>query len=770
MDTRTDQRLDIAQEDEEQGQALPLFDYLQLLWFRRKVIIAITVFVSVIGYVQVNEIKNIYSATSTLMVGLPESRVVDIQAVLQRDRWYAKAEDEIEVLRSDVLGAKVVKRLNLTSHPEFNPQLQEPEESLFDFLQFLDPRSWVPENWKTSLAEALGREVAREPVASLVPASAEEREALEQQRVVATATRILQSKLALEPVGDSNVIRITVSALDPKIAAAVANDLPEAYILDQLESKFEATQKANAWLTEQLAELEAKVADSERAVVLYREQLGLGQGTGPSILDTQLSDLNSQLIIARAERAEIDARLAQLQRLLAGGGMGVETASEVMSSALVQQLRAQEAHALSRASELSVEYGPKHPRMLQVQAELVEIRDRIRTEVERIAAGLQHEAEFAHTKVESIERNLRAAQGESSEQNKEAIQLRSLEREAAANRALFETFLNRFKETSSTQELQTSDARVLSLAQVPGAPSYPDRNRMLLNYVLVGFLGACGLVLALQLLNPGMTNPEHVQQVLGEFVIGLIPLLPGRTAIYEHVLEKPNSSMVEAINSLKFALALSDPDRPVKAIQVTSSVPEEGKTSLAIALARVVASSGKKVLILDGDLRRSSIAGRIGLQERVKGHKGLSDLVLADGEDLSGFILRDEKGQLDYLPPGTAKFANATDIFSSHRMRTIVDQLKDRYDLVVVDSPPVMAVADARIMGRITDTTIFVVRWDKTPRKVAKAAMSQLRRAEVKVAGVVLQQVDLERYGRIGYGDSGYYYHYGRYGSKYYAG
>jgi capsular exopolysaccharide synthesis family protein len=150
-------------------------------------------------------------------------------------------------------------------------------------------------------------------------------------------------------------------------------------------------------------------------------------------------------------------------------------------------------------------------------------------------------------------------------------------------------------------------------------------------------------------------------------------------------------------------------------------------------------------------------------------HKGLADLVLAGDADLSEFILRDEKGNLDYLPPGTAKYTNATDIFSSHRMASIIELLKSRYDLVVVDTPPVMAVADARIIGRVVDKVIFVVRWDKTPRKVARAALEQLRRADVSLAGIVLQQVDLKRYGRVGYGDSGYYYHYGRYG-KYYSG
>ena len=508
------------------------------------------------------------------------------------------------------------------------------------------------------------------------------------------------------------------------------------------------------------------VVDSERAVEFYRDEYGLAEGSGNTLLDTQVSELSSQLVIARSELAEVNARLNQLRRLLESGDQGAETAAEVMASALVQQLRTQEAQALSRQSELSVELGPKHPRMLQVSAEISEIRERIRDEVQRIAIGLQQEAEFARTRVASLETNLRAARGETSAQNKEAIQLRALEREAAANRTLYQTFLNRFKETSSTQGLESSDARIISAAEVPGWPSSPNRKKLLTQYILLGFFGACGLVLALQMLNPGMMSPEQVQQVLKEYVIGLIPISPNKAVPHDYVLEKPNSGLVEAINSLKFGLALSDPDHPVKAIQVTSSVPEEGKTTLAIALARVMAASGQKVVLIDGDLRRSSIGKKLNMREK---HKGLSDLVLAGDEPLAEFLLRDEKGNVDVIPAGTARYANATDIFSSHRMEEIVVMLKSTYDLIIIDTPPVMAVADARIIGRIVDKTLFVVRWDKTPRKVARAAMELLHRAEVDIAGVVLQQVDLDRYGRMGYGDSGYYYHYGRYG-KYYSG
>jgi capsular exopolysaccharide synthesis family protein len=288
---------------------------------------------------------------------------------------------------------------------------------------------------------------------------------------------------------------------------------------------------------------------------------------------------------------------------------------------------------------------------------------------------------------------------------------------------------------------------------------------MLMTITLGGVAGACALVLLLHVLKPGLRSPEQIQQALGGHVLGVVPLVPGRQKIYDYVLDKPQSGIVESLNSLKFSLALSDPDIQVQTLQVTSSVPEEGKTSLAIALGRVEALSGKKVILVDGDLRRSSIEKKLGVKA---GHKGLSDLVVAGQAELSEYVVKDPRGSIDLLPVGTAEYANAGDIFSSHRMAHIIGQLKQRYDLVIIDAPPVMAVADARIIGRLVDKTLFVVRWDKTPTKVARAALEQLRRYGTEVAGIVLQQVDLKRYRRFGYGDSGYYYHYGRYG-KYYS-
>ena len=265
-----------------------------------------------------------------MLIGVPESQVVDIETVLSGSNSYGEVTSEIEVLRSRVLAAKVIKRLNLLNDPEFNPSLAEPEESLFDFLKYLDPRSWIPASWKKSIKEAMGIETERVEVP--VVASPQEVEDRRQLRLVSRATSILLSKLSVQAVEGSNVINISFSSLNPKTAALLANEIPEAYIVDQLEAKFEATEKANSWLTEQLAELEVKVVESERAVEIYRDQYGLADTSGSSLADAQLSELNSQLIVARASLAEVEARHEQLQRLLQGTTQGVETAAEVMSS------------------------------------------------------------------------------------------------------------------------------------------------------------------------------------------------------------------------------------------------------------------------------------------------------------------------------------------------------------------------------------------------------------------------------------------------------
>jgi capsular exopolysaccharide synthesis family protein len=725
-----------------QEQDPSLADYFHILLFHRRLLFCSAFFMIAVGLIMVLQLTPRYTASSSIMIGVPKTKVVDIEQVLSAGLGNDTAiNSELEVLRSRELAKKLVVKFNLINREEFNPSLRPP-----GLMSRINLRQWIPD----SLKESLGME----PPAQL---SKEEQE----RRQMATAIRIFLEKLKVSPIRLSKVIRISFESNDPKLAAAIANELPEAYIIGQMEAKLNATEKATKWLNEQLTELKEKVAYSERAVEIYRDEYGLTEVQNTGIISSQLSEVNSQLMIAKAERAQAEARLKQVRQLRKKRGSVIESASEVLASSLIQRLREQEAQVTRKASELSVEYGPKHPKILQVNAEIEDIRAKINLEIRKIITGLQNEVEVARSKERSLSESLQELEQRTGVQKKESIQLNALEREAAANRTLFETFLNRFKETSTTTGMEEADARVISKAEIPSGASFPNRKRMFILVVIVSFSAAIGLTFLVYALNPGLLSPEQIENELGLPTIGMIPLVRNKNP-HDYVLTKPHSNFGEALNSLKIALILSGPDEAVKAIQITSSVPGEGKTTLAIAFARLLAKSGKKVVLLDGDLRRATLGNKFQIAATCK---GLTDLLMSTNKNIAEYGFKDDETEVFIIPKGQAEYVNASDVFSSNRMQVLVASLKRNFDYIIIDTPPLMAVSDARIIAQLVDKTVFVIKWDKTPLKVIRAAIQQLQNGRAHLAGCVLQQVNLKRYGS--YGDSGYYYRYGRYKNYY---
>lgn len=740
----------------QQDEPLPLLEYLQLLWFRRWTIIALTVISGISGWVWVNQQTPLYRANSTVMLGSASKGITTPEMMMLAYFSSLKVADEIEVLKSRSLAEKVVQSLDLLSYPEFNPEIADKQPpGLFDWFR---PREWIPLEWQESIGTALDRQ----------PRQAGAEHSIEQdrqKRLLSIAAQRVQDGLVVTNDDYSNVVRIGFSSASPEIAALIANELPEVYIISTLQAKFDATEKATKWLSEQLTDLRQEVEDAERAVEIYRSKYGLTDVGGTTgLVIEQVSVLNSQLIIARAERAEAEARLHQVQQLLAQDGAGAEAATRLSGSTLIQQLRTQELEAQRQVAELSVEYGPKHPRMIQAQAEVRQLLERINDEVEKIETSLQSDVAFAKAREQALEASLAEAEQATGKQNRESIQLRALEREASASRALFETFLEQFKQASAAEGLNEPGARVISKAESPAAPYYPNVQTQTLVFAFSGLVLAVLLIFGFEAINPGITHPEQAEKLLGRHTLGIVPLVDSKAPAHDVPLDNPQSGYVESLNSLLVSLALTDPDKEPRTFQVTSSIPEEGKTTLAIALARVLASRDKRVVLVDGDLRRPAINRKLGIRSH---EKGLTDLVISQQYDFANYLIKDPRSQVQILAPGTAEFVNAADIFSSQRMDKLVQAMREQFDYVIFDAPPVMAVADARLIGLFVEKTIFVIRWNQTPVKVIKAALRTLLGHGTNVAGIVLQGVDLKRYGRLGYGDSGYYYHYGRYG-KYY--
>lgn len=733
---------------------LPILEYLQLLWFRRWILIAFTVIVGLFGWLWVNQQTPLYQAESTLLIGTPITGVSTPEMMMLAYFTQLRVADELEVLRSRSLARVVVEKYDLLTYPEFNPSLRVKKEP--GLLDGIRPSEWIPESWKTGLKATLNRQHSEMPSEPSI-----EKDRLDRQTV--TAINILISGLTLSNEDYSNVIKVGFQSATPEIAAMIANELPEAYIVSTLQAKYDSTEKATKWLSEQLNELRQEVEDAEGAVELYRAEYGLTDVGGTGLVTEQLSVMSSQLIIARAERAEAETRLRQVQLLLQQEDGGTEAATKLSGATLIQQLREQELEAQARISELAVEYGSKHPRMIQANAEVEQIQQRIALEVEKIESQVRSEVQFARAREQGLQESLTEAEVATGQQNREAIQLRALEREAAASRALFETFLEQFKTASTTEGLNEPAARVLSRAEVPSSAFYPNVQRQTIAFALGGLVLGIILVFALEALSPGISHPEQAEKELRRHVLGIVPMVDKGPA-ENQPLEKQQSVFVESLNSLLVSLSLTNPDHDPRVFQVTSSIPEEGKTTLAISLARQLSVSGKKVVLVDGDLRRAAVESRLGLS---RNERGLSDLALDPDGNVNDYLGKDPNSEVSILSPGSAEYVNATELLSSMRMQKIVKMLREQFDYVIFDAPPVMAVADARQISRYVETTLFVVRWNKTPVKVAKAAIKQLDAAQANIAGIVLQCVDLKRYSRIGYGDSGYYYHYGKYGSYY---
>ncbi|TRW91969.1 GumC family protein [Candidatus Methylobacter oryzae] len=726
-----------------------LINFFHTLWLRKRLLISVTFSLSILAILIIYQLVPRYTATTQLLVGINAAKVVDIEQVLSGNlKGDTAVIGEMEVLKSRELAHKVIDTLHLDQYKEFNPKLRKP-----GFLAQFSLKNLLPESWQ----EAVG----------LVKIDSRTDEEKEEARLTGLTNAFL-GKLKISQVKRSQVINVAFESEDPKLAAKIANEVADKYIVGQLQAKFDATKKATDWLNDQLGELKKKVETSERAVEQYRkthELIEVKKEVGLS--QQQMSEVNSQLIIARAQRAEAEAKYQQVEAI-ARSGRDTDSVAEVLNSSLISSLRQQESEVQRKYSEMLVEFGPRHPRMIQMQAELEDIQGKVRSEVKKIAAGLHNNMDVARAREGSLTASLRQMESKTTGNNQAEVELHALEREATANKALFETFLGRFKETASTQGIEQADARVISFAEIPLGASYPKKKLLLVSSIVGSLLVGVFLVFVLEMLNPGVRSPEQIQELFNMSTLGIVPKVMETNIVpHEYLLAKPQSALAEAVNTLRISLSLLNPDAEVKSLLVTSSVPGEGKSTLAVLIARHSACAGQRVVLIDTDLRRPTVGKMFKIKESTL---GLTDLLMHHDLSINDVLVDDPDTGMKILTRGKSAFVNPVDLFASQRMKIIVEQLREQYDLVILDSAPIMAVPDTRILAGLVDKTIFVLNWDSTPKKVVHSALHLLNKdGHSNIAGIVLQKVNLQQYGRYGYGDSGYYYHYGRY-NQYYSG
>jgi len=638
-----------------------------------------------------------YKSEALLMIESRQPTIPTVESVLSgvsSDQEGVRS--EVEVLRSRSLMAVVAERLKLHQDPEFNKAIRD---------------------------SGGGRADANLGAQGVADA--------------------LLKRLQVTPVKNSRVITVAFSSVEPAKAASIANVLVDEYLVAQIQAKFEATKMANSWVTERVSELREQVAASERAVEEFRRDAELLQADGVTLTAQQMAELNAQLILGRTASAEAEARLQQLKRLLESDD-GVTSAGEVLDSPLIQRLREQQTQVERRVAELTAEYGPAHPRMIQLKAEAEDLESNIAAEVNKVAKGLENEVAIGRARVNSLQSELALLKGRMADANDKEIQLRALEREADAARTLLSTLLARDKEIGSQTEMQThrADARVVSRAEAPLEPYFPQTKVILGIVGLLSGLLSLIVVFVLEIRQRGFISGEQIEATTGISSLGFVPRLEAKRLgadekPIDYIVNNPRSAIAQSLRTLFWSLSLMTPLR-LNIVVVTSSQPEEGKTTISTGLARMQALSGRKTLLIDADTRKPQVHKLLGVSSK-------------------DVIVKDEETGLNVLLAGEASEDPMT-LLGSQKMHDFLADMSEIYDLIVIDTPPVMAASDACAIGRLADTTVLVARWSKTPRESVKHSLRQLQRADAFVAGALLSMVDVGKHAKYKYGDSGAYH------------
>jgi capsular exopolysaccharide synthesis family protein len=710
------------------GRTFDLRQHLNFIWRNWLFIVSVTAFALLVGVIHLVRATPLYTATTQVLLQRAERapastdsgstdsyRLVDNSVMA----------NQIAILRSDSLLRRVVINQRLAIPP---PGTKEPQSTD-------DPKE--------------------------APTSAETNPS------ILNGINRLRGALGAWESGRSQLLNISITWQDPIEAARLANAVADAYVVDQLDARLESAKRASGWLSDRLVELRRGLRDSEEATATFREQHGLAR-SGPTVaLDNQqLSDLNSKLIAARTDAAEKKARVDFLADMAAG-----KKTPDLMPDSLQEgglsvmgALRGKLSDASQREADLLARYSSRHPAVVNVEAEKRDIERSIAAEGQRMGQAVKNEYALAKARLDAIERTMREATGQGELSGDDAVRLRELERTTAVNKTLFEDFLQKAKITDQQSTFQARDVRVIAPAQ-PGGQTFPNTRNVLMTALFIGLGLALGGAFAMEMLNAGFSTSREVEDALGIPVLASVQKLKKSQLVKDgksiplpfYQMLHPLSPFSEAMRTLRSSIHMSDVDQPPKVIHVTSARPGEGKTTIAMNLAISAASAGLKVVLIDADLRHPSSSYFFKLEKE----KGLVDLLM--GSASIDDVLRFHKDlKLTVIPAGS-KSLNPPDVLGSERMKEVISRLKETFDYVVLDTPPVGPVVDAVIVANLADKTIFVVQWASTPREVVETSIKRVS-TQKRVAGVVFNSINQDRAKKYG----GEYY-YGKRYEKYYS-
>lgn len=693
------------------------WDILRGIWARKETVILVFAgFMALVLFWLVTATPS-YTVETRIMLSPRAGEISTFDSELQGPLPDSETmQSEIQVLTSRPLVARLIQDLGLGASAEFNPALRRP-----GFLGRIAVVFGLYEhNPATDIEEITDQVLAR---------------------------------LEVFQKSNSRVIAIIFTSVDPRMAAAIPNRLAELYIAQQIADKTGINDEATRWLAQQIDELRVKVQESEAAVESFRTESGLFLTNGSTVPQQQLTEINSQLSTAEADRAAVQARLSNARNLVASGN-AVNSAAEVLQSPLIQNLRQQEVALRAQIAQMSETLLPTHPRLMESLANLEGLETQIEKEVYKVIEALENDARIASARVATLRDNLNRAQRRTAEINQDDVKLRALQREADTNRTLLESFLRRYEEAKARAEAdsQAANARIVSRAQQPTEPTSPRAGAALTLGAAAGLILAFLVAFLIEVFARGFRMGEQIERATGMPFLGLAPELDHRSARLHapasDILRDPNGLYAEAMRALQGNVLMARiGNRRASIVLITSSIAGEGKTSTAASLARVFALGGHRTIVIDADMRAPSLHLALGAAPR----PGLSELLT--GRAAFHHVIRQEPGSPAHLLQAGAPIANPTAALASAQMQWVLTALQQTYDYVIIDSPAAMAATDAQVLTKFSDVTVLVVRWSSTGRNVVARALKMLSAASSRRVGILLTRVDVKRYRR--YTDTG---------------
>ncbi len=704
---------------------------------RRYAVLFVVVFAAVFAVVFVAMYAKTptYTSTASLMINQANQQQIPGQNEQATPVDTAAIDSEVELIKSNAVADRVVKQLHLDGDPEFNGSAAA-HGTIGQLKAMLH----------------IGGDQNPDAAAGGSPLAAQ----LKEQSLV----NAVLSKLNVQRVGTTNIIKVTFTSTSKTKAALLANTWAQAYIQDKDDSYQAANSQANGWLSSRIDDLRKQVEDADRQVQEYKIAHNLLSADGATLTEQEISDLNKQLASVKVDQAESSARLSTAQSQLNNGSNGGDV-GEALNSPVISGLRAQAAQISSHLAELQGRYGPMHPEVIKAKNQLADINAQIDAEIKRIMSNLDAQNRIQEQRTGSLEGSVNHAQAELVGNSKAMVKLNELVLNAQSARQIYESYLDRFKQTVTQSGAQMSNASIVADGKVATGPSSPQLALSLLFAFAAASVVSGGTVAGRRALDSGLTTSQDVERQLHTKFMGSIltlrstlnQKLASNLKPHQYLMQKSLSVFAEGFRNMRTSILYSEQGDKPKVVAITSALPGEGKTTTSVCLAATIKMAGDSVIVVDCDLRKRSVNSVFG---NAPAKTGLVEL-LGDLSLLDETIRTDETTGVAYIPLSDGEVTRQ-DIFSMPEFDQLLVKLKEKFEFVILDSAPVLPVADTRILARKADFVVMLARWRHTPTAAVKAAMSILGSSNVDVPGVVLTQVDLKKQSKFGFGDASYYY------------